>query len=380
MSELCRKKAIPRLRDALLAWYSAHARELPWRQTSDPYAIWVSEIMLQQTQVATVIDYYHRFLAAFPNVAALAGADEQEVLGLWSGLGYYRRARQMHAAAKRIVQEFGDFPTLFEDIISLPGIGRYTAGAIASFAFDQRAPIVEANTQRLFARLLKLQDDPRSSASQQKLWQFAESLLPDSGQPGSGKINQATMELGSQLCTPREPDCKACPISTLCPTFASGLQHAIPLAAPKLVVTEMTHIALVIEHRGRYLLRQNAANQWWQGLWDFPRLDVTGAFVNQRRTARQQLLDQREWLGAEMARVHGLDGSITSYLNSLKHAVTRYRIELHAMETRLVRPGQSYASSPPVAPLAWFAIDKTSDLPLTAPARKLMKMLSHHAD
>jgi A/G-specific adenine glycosylase len=378
----------------LLDWYSKNARDLPWRRTSDPYAIWVSEIMLQQTQVATVLDYYRRFLAAFPDVATLAAADEQTVLGMWSGLGYYRRARQMHAAAQKIVAEFTTFPTQFEDILALPGIGRYTAGAIASFAFDQPAPIVEANTQRLFARLLKLQEDPRSNGSQQRLWRFAESLLPTDGHGGAGRINQAVMELGSQVCTPRDPACTLCPLRSLCPTYAEGLQDSIPVAAPKKVVTELIHLALVVQDGSRFLLRQNTPDQWWQGLWDFPRLDLTGAQpirhkgvspgrASGRKSLRasesaqrwnvQNLLGSREWLEAQMSQQHGLSGSIVSYLGSLKHAVTRYRIELHAMRAEFTQTTGVNASE---AGMSWFEVSEIEDAPLTAPARKLIKKLS----
>lgn len=226
---------------------------------------------------------------------------------MWSGLGYYRRARQLHAAAKKVVQEFGDFPSSIDDILSLPGIGRYTAGAIASFAFDQPAPIVEANTQRLFARLIKLEEDPRTQGIAAKALAVRGIAVPAKGKRGAGRINQAAIELGSQVCTPREPACHACPIS-LCPTFADGLQNRIPVAAPKLITTELEHIALVIERPGQYLLRQNPADQWWHGLWDFPRLDVTHLL----QVSKQNVLDHRELLAVEMARTYELNGTITT--------------------------------------------------------------------
>ena len=197
-------------RRRLIRWYKSERRELPWRETRDPYAIWLSEIMLQQTQVATVLGYYERFLATYPTVSDLANADEQDVLKLWAGLGYYRRARQLHAAAKVIRDQYeGSFPTQFEDVLALPGVGRYTAGAICSFAFEQRQPILEANTIRLFSRLIALRADPRASDSQQLLWEFADRILPKvsarsakDGRSQTGtfsSINQAVMELGSQV-------------------------------------------------------------------------------------------------------------------------------------------------------------------------------------
>ncbi len=188
-------------RRKLLDWYAKHARDLPWRATRDPYAIWVSEIMLQQTQVATVIPYFARFLERFPSVSSLATADEGEVLRHWEGLGYYRRARQMHAAAKLIhFDDGGVFPNSFSAILALPGIGRYTAGAIMSFAFDQPYAIVEANTQRLYARLIGWKEDLKLPASQSILWEFGQRMVEGKE---CGRINQAMMELGATVCFPR---------------------------------------------------------------------------------------------------------------------------------------------------------------------------------
>ena len=190
-------------RRQLLAWYRRHKRDLPWRRTSDPYAVWVSEIMLQQTQVATVIPYFERFLAAFPTIRALAAADERDVLRHWEGLGYYRRARQMHLAARVLVaQHAASFPRELDTVRTLPGIGRYTAGAIASIAFDLRAPILEANTVRLLSRLVAFDGDPASTAGQHALWSLADALLPARG---CGEFNQALMELGSLVCAPPGP-------------------------------------------------------------------------------------------------------------------------------------------------------------------------------
>ena len=188
-------------RRALLRWFTAHARPLPWRPSPGLYETWISEVMLQQTQVATVIPYYVRFLQRFPDVEALAAAQEQELLRFWEGLGYYRRARQLHAAAQQILADHaGRMPTDFAAWRSLPGIGRYTAGAILSIALDQRLPILEANTVRLLARLAALEADPSSRHSQDRLWSLAESLVPPRR---CGDFNQALMELGSTVCTPR---------------------------------------------------------------------------------------------------------------------------------------------------------------------------------
>jgi len=210
-------------RRRLLAWFKRNARDLPWRRTRDPYAVWVSEIMLQQTQVVTVIDYFNRFLQTFPTIAALAAAPEEQVLRLWEGLGYYRRARQLHRAAQVIVREHdGKFPRTIDAVRSLPGIGRYTAGAILSIAFDAREPILEANTFRLYSRLLAYCGDPRGREGEKLLWEFASESLPNKG---AGTLNQALMELGATVCTPRLPRCEVCPVVQLCPTFKAGLQE-----------------------------------------------------------------------------------------------------------------------------------------------------------
>ena len=193
-----------------MKWFDQHQRNLPWRKNKSLYRIWISEIMLQQTQVATVIDYFNRFVKRFPNIKRLAAASEADVLRLWEGLGYYRRARQLHAAAKTIVEcHGGQFPTDITDVLALPGIGRYTAAAILSIAQDQRLPILEGNTIRLFARLLAMNSDPRTTENQKRLWEFSESLLP---RKQVGDFNQSLMELGSEICTPRNPNCKICPL------------------------------------------------------------------------------------------------------------------------------------------------------------------------
>jgi A/G-specific adenine glycosylase len=281
-----------KFRRRLLSWFRLHARDLPWRRTHDVYHIWVSEIMLQQTQVATVVSYFKRFVERFPNIQLLASADEQDVLRLWEGLGYYRRARQMHAAAKKIVdQHGGEFPRDVQQVQSLPGIGRYTAGAILSIAHNVRAPILEANTIRLLCRLLLLKDDPHRSHSQRLLWEFSASLLP---RREAGTFNQALMELGSEICTPRTPRCEQCPVADLCPTRANGLQDSIPLAKPKKNYQSVVEAALVIaspQDHQQFLLRRCGPDERWSGLWDFPRFSVTSeheACVHDELKSRMQ--------------------------------------------------------------------------------------------
>jgi A/G-specific adenine glycosylase len=358
-------------RRKLLVWYQEHRRPLPWRATADPYAIWVSETMLQQTQVATVIDYYHRFLQRFPNVEALAKADEQEVLRFWAGLGYYRRARQMHAAAQQIVSlHHGKFPLDVEQLRALPGIGRYTAGAIASFAYGTPAPILEANTQRLFCRLLGVREDPKLSAVQKQLWKFATSILPASG-PEIGSINQAAMELGSLICLPQQPLCTSCPVCTLCAARAAGAQAEIPVAAKRPEITTLTHALVIVRNRGRLLLRQNPPGQWWQGLWDFPRVDVTSLLAERAFQPANSDTDEMRRLVAEaMQQKLGLDCEPTGYLTTLKHGVTRYRITVACYAARF-----SQTPLPQDQQWQWCNLNSNSQPPLTATAAKLQEWL-----
>ena len=225
--------------------------------------------MLQQTQVATVRPYFERFLAALPTVEALAAADEHEVLRLWEGLGYYRRARQLHQAARLICSRHGGrFPRDIEQLRRLPGIGRYTAGAILSIAFDQPQPILEANTSRLFSRLLAWSGEPASAAGQRLGWAMAEAVLP---RRGAGRFNQALMELGSEVCQPRQPRCAVCPVASLCRAFAAGLQSRIPPPRRKAARKAVREAAVVVRRRGRVLLLQRPEGGRWAGLWDFPR-------------------------------------------------------------------------------------------------------------
>jgi A/G-specific adenine glycosylase len=360
MTQFPNARWLAQFRCRLLAWFGKNARDLPWRRTRDPYAVWVSEIMLQQTQVETVKQYFERFLKALPDVHALAAAEEQRVLRLWEGLGYYRRARQMHQAAKVIAAEHaGEFPRTAEELRALPGIGRYTAGAIASIAFDEPAPILEANTIRLLCRLLAFREDPAKSAGQQLLWSFAEELLP---KKQAGRFNQALMELGSLICTPKSPACASCPVMSLCPTLARGLQEEIPRAKEKKKYEDVHEAAVVIRRRGRVLLRRCAEGERWEGLWDFPRVAVTAA--NGHLPASE--------IGEKIARQIGRPIQLGSLLATLKHGVTRFRITLSCYEaTSDVRSQAKHATSK----TRWVSAGELSTLPLSTTGRKIARLL-----
>ena len=348
------------LRQRLVAWYEAHARKLPWRETRDPYRIWISEVMLQQTQVATVRDYYARFVAALPTVEQLAAADEQQVLRLWEGLGYYRRARQLHAAAKEIVHRHGGkFPSELRELTALPGVGRYTAGAIASIAFGRRAPILEANTVRLLSRLIAYRDDPLSSNGQRRLWQVAAEILPTKS---VAQFNQALMELGALVCTPGEPHCDRCPLAVLCRAYESGLQHEIPLPKKKTVYTDVREAAVVIRRNGRVLLRQCGGSERWAGLWDFPRfeLGVVDQLVAAEEIAQKVLCQT------------GIQCRPGAVLKTMKHGVTRFRITLECYPAAYLGGRIRCAQDSTVA---WVRVGDLDGLPLSTTGRKIARLL-----
>ena len=345
-----------KFRRGLRAWYKRCARDLPWRRHRDPYAVWVSEIMLQQTQVATVEPYFERFLAAFPTVEALAAADERRVLRLWEGLGYYRRARQLHQAARQIVAEHGGrFPAARDDVMRLPGVGRYTAGAILSIAFDAREPILEANTTRLFARLLGYRGDPLAKAGQELLWSMAAAVLPTHG---AGQFNQALMELGSLLCTPREPRCAECPAAALCAAQRAGLQAEIPPPKARREFESRYEAAVVVRRAGRVLLAPCGDAGRWAGLWDFPRFTLQTP--SRTPPARQ--------LAAALVEALGVRVRMGAKRLTIKHGVTRFRITLDCFTA-------TYRSGKPPAAARWVAPNELHEYPLSATGRKIAQQM-----
>ena len=341
--------------------------------------------MLQQTTVAAVIPYYHRFFDRLPNLVDLAEADEDTVLQLWEGLGYYSRARNLHKAAKLLLAEFnGQFPKEVATLQKLPGIGRYTAGAIASFAFGVRAPIVEANTLRLYSRLLAYRNDPKSTAGQRVLWQFAEDILP---RTDVGDFNHALMDLGATVCKPSEPDCPKCPLLPVCRTAELGLQTEIPYASPKPVITDLTEVCFAIRKDDCYLLRRRETGEWWTGLWDFPRFSLTpeeakslhiGSKTGKRSHSNQLPgfdvipRDIGERLQGETQELTGIEIQPGKLLEVIKHGVTRYRIRLVCHSADFVRGTVRKDSE-----LQWVNPKDFGDFALTKTARSLANRLTH---
>jgi A/G-specific adenine glycosylase len=338
------------IRRAALGWYDEHRRDLPWRHNPTRYRVWISEVMLQQTQVATVVPYYQRFMRRFPDVVALAAAAEADVLRLWEGLGYYRRARQLLLAARQIVEQHaGRCPETIDDWRALPGIGRYTAGAILSIADDQPLPILEGNTVRLHCRLLALRGNPRAPATERRLWDFAASLVPDRR---AGDLNQALMEIGSQVCLPRQPKCGDCPLRANCRAFDRKLTAAIPVAKTQ-TTTTVRHAVVVVRRNDRVLVRQFGPSERWAGLWDFPRFEVMSEGSPRRIEAR-------------LRRQTGLEVVLRPHKFTLRHAVTRFRIELACYETRLIR-GRLSANKA----WRWVKLSALAELPLNVTARRI---------
>lgn len=258
----------------LLAWYKAHKRTLPWRGHPNPYAIWVSEIMLQQTRVETVIPYFEKWMKLFPTVKALALAKERDVLNAWEGLGYYSRARNLYKAAKIVTEKFnGELPRGLNDLRSLPGIGRYTVGAIASLAFKLDEPALDGNIRRVFSRLFDVAEFADSPVGEKILWELAAKHLPKGR---AGDYNQALMDLGATLCLPKNPRCLFCPLMKLCRAKKNGTQEARPVMKPKKKPPHYVHAAAVIVERGRVLLSQRPADGLLGGMWEFPNARIEG--------------------------------------------------------------------------------------------------------
>ncbi len=375
------------LRRALLTWFAAHRRDLPWRttqgETANAYHILLSEVMLQQTQVATVIAYFHRFIAAFPTVESLAAADEQQVLRLWQGLGYYRRARNLHAAAKVIVTDYaGIVPRDLDSLLALPGIGRYTAGAIASIAYGVRAPILDGNVMRILARLFAIQDPINAPATIKRLWSHALQLVP-SKQPGD--FNQAMMELGATICTPRQPDCASCPVRAICLARRRGIVAKLPIKKAKTKPTAVAHHIIAIEHAGRFLFEQRPAKGLWSHLWQLPTcesLTTTSALsaptLNSPTPATPVPPLTAKTLAAWTAQTTSLRIKTPVEIATFTHQTTHRTITFTLWRATLSARNQPLplkATTNSTRPTTWRALGDLDDLPLANPQRMAIEHL-----
>ncbi|MGD0252620.1 MAG: A/G-specific adenine glycosylase [Verrucomicrobiota bacterium] len=445
----------------LLNWFSANARDLPWRRTRDPYAIWVSEIMLQQTQVKTVIPYWKRWMRELPTIGAVANASPDKTHKLWEGLGYYTRARNLQKAAQQIVarqdaisnsgRRRGDesqtkknseipsafarlrrdkhvvsykFPEKCEDVLALPGIGRYTAGAICSIAFNQPMPILDGNVIRVLTRIFGIGENPREKKTNARLWRLAEELVThvshvtshmsrskprtrtkneNEDDSACSHLNQSLMELGALVCTPRNPHCLICPVKKLCVAFRENRVEALPNLGKRAMATARHFVAFVAERNGRLLVRQRPAGVVNAHLWEFPNVEIGTRLFEPQHTRLQNTAgkipatdgirtrcgsgDPRSELVANAAtQVLGFTSTKLAPLCTVKHSITRYRITLEAFRVRF---GEASSASPKnfrmgrcgtppsEADKVWLPLSKLNLLAFTAAHKKILTHLKH---
>ncbi len=350
---------IRRVRAPILRWYDANRRDLPWRRSRDPYAIWISEAMLQQTRVETVIPYWQRFLEAFPDVESLARADLDRVYAVWTGLGYYSRARNLKAAAESIVADHeGRLPRTAEDLKTLKGIGRYTAGAVASIAFDEEAPLVDGNVVRLFSRLFGIREDSGRKEVVEGFWKIAAELVRG---PRPGDLNQALMELGATLCTPRKPDCRACPLGRNCDAHARGDAEALPIKKKRARPKRMRAIAVHLERGGRILVVRRPEAGLMAGLWELP-----GGEIGPKDEAKDRVADL-------LADSFGLPARGIESVGRVEHAFTHRRLELEVFRCR-TDAGARVRRRDHVAH-RWIRSQALLDLAHAGPTRKALALL-----
>ena len=356
---------LDRVRRALVDWYERGHRDLPWRRERDPYRILVSETMLVQTTVAAVVPFYERFLARFPTALALAEADEADVLKSWEGLGYYRRARQLQEAARAIVRDHdGTIPADLEAIRALPGVGRYIAGAVLSFAFDRPAPIVEANTRRVLARWLAWDSELDASASQARFWEAAARLVPSES---AGTFNQAFMELGAVVCTPKAPMCLICPVSRDCRARELGRQDSLPIKAPRLPPLAVAEAAALVARGDRVLIVRRGPGRLWAGFWEFPTIHLDGADPAGRSFGEP--VD----LAEGVRRLAGVRAAIGPVVRTIRFGVTKHRVELtaHAGIALDSDPGADPIPGPGLDRAAWERPETLAEHPFSSAGRRL---------
>jgi len=341
-----------RLSSRLLNWYGKNKRTLPWRGHPDPYAVWVSEIMLQQTRVETVIPYFEKWMRLFPTVKALAKADERDVLNAWEGLGYYSRARNLHKAAKMVAKEYkGKLPRDLDALIKLPGIGRYTVGAIASIAFGMDEPALDGNLKRVYARLFDISGPVDLSKGESLLWDIARKNLPKGR---AGDFNQALMDLGAAICLPKRPCCSICPLMKECKALANGTQELRPVKKPRKNVPHHILAAGVIIKKGRVLLAQRSSEGLLGGLWEFP----NGRVDN----------EPAKGLAKALKAGYSLKVQRKEALGVVRHAYTHFKVTVHAYFCDVF-------SVPKIKSLKWVALNNLDDYPMGRIDRWIANMI-----
>jgi A/G-specific adenine glycosylase len=344
--------------EQVLSWYTRQGRKLPWRGSLNPYAIWVSEIMLQQTRVETVIPYFDRWMERFPSIAHLAAASEQQVLSAWEGLGYYSRARNLHKAARMVMEENGgNLPAELSALRRLPGIGRYTAGAIVSMAFGQDVATLDANIRRVLARVFDVSQAADSVAGEDILWRLAESNLPKGL---AGDFNQALMDLGATICLSKRPRCLICPVTGFCQAYRLGIQEQRPVLKPKAVVPHYTVTAAVIRREGKVLLARRPSKGLLGGMWEFP-----GGKTEQGETLEECLKREiQEELDAHI--------QVGEPFGVYQHAYTHFRITLHAFFCQLIDTEPKPIEA---AELVWVSLNELQHYPMGKVDRQIARKL-----
>lgn len=359
-SDLPTLRQRPALARALDDWYARGHRDLAWRRTRDPYHIWVSEIMLQQTRVETVIPYYARFLARFPDVSALAAAELDDVLKLWEGLGYYARARNLHRAAGVVVAEHGgELPRDVDAVRRLPGVGRSTAGSILCFAHGQRHPVLDGNVKRVLLRLYAVAQDKARPPVDRWLWRAAETLVADASRPADH--SQALMELGATVCLPRTPVCGDCPVARWCEARRGGLTEEIPLRKKKRATPHYTiGVGVIRNKRGEVLVQKRPAHGLLGGLWEFP---------GGKREGREGLT---ETVRREIAEELGIHVAVHKKIATIKHAYTHFHITLHAYHCTHLRgtPRPRAADA-----WQWLPVARLADLAFPRANQRILELL-----
>jgi A/G-specific adenine glycosylase len=341
----------------LLKWFSQNARDLPWRKTSDPYAIWISEIMLQQTQVKTVIPFWQRWMRELPSIQKLATAKSDKILKLWEGLGYYTRARNLQKAAQIICEKHaGKFPENFDDILALPGIGRYTAGAICSIAFNQPKPILDGNVIRVLTRVFGIPKNPRDRKTNEQLWNLAEELVANSklkiknSKSSCSHFNQSLMELGALVCTPRQPKCVECPVKKICAARRENRVEELPNLEKRSEPTKRHFIAFLVANNNKFLVRQRPADVVNARLWEFPNIELNGD---------KSILEKQPFQISSDA----------TPLFTIKHSITRYRITLDAFRATMQKPEETSWGK-------WLRISDLRKLAFSSAHRQILEKLS----
>ena len=344
----------------IITWQKQYGRhDLPWQHTKDAYAIWVSEIMLQQTQVAAVIGYYSNFMARFPSISVLANASQEEVLQSWSGLGYYSRARNLHAAAQKIVDDFSghgvdiQFPVNFDHILSLPGIGRSTAAAISTFALNQPQPILDGNVKRVFARYFNIAGVTNAPKVVQSMWQIAERENPTNSQDAI-IYTQGLMDLGATICTRGRPRCSECPINTGCQAYANNEVYLLPTPKPKKTMPQKQTTMLILSKAGEVLLEKRPQTGIWGGLWSLPEIDITEIATKAAFTK------------------FGITSEAEEMLQIVNHAFTHFKLAIHPQPLKVIQQKRQANHAVHI----WLPIDEAIEAAIPTPVRKILLTLA----